>query len=468
MAHRTMHFDERMSEADALMWDIESDPCLRSTITSVWLLDRAPDWERFDRKLERCAREIPRLRQRVVADPLGLAPPRWEIAPDFDVRFHVRRLAAPGDGSVRALLDLAQPIGMQAFDRDRPLWELYCVEGLEGGRVGMIMKLHHAVSDGVGLVRMTEGLVETKREAGRRERAPLPDAPEATKQSTAERLLDALAHRARTRLDQLAALPAALGDGLGRVTRDPAGTVRAVAETVSSIGRMLTPVTEPMSPVMRGRSLSVRYDSITVPLPDLKRAANAAGGTVNDAFVAVVTGGLRRYHEHMGAPVSELRMNMPINVREGENARDAGNQFAPVRFAVPIALEDPAERIEEIHQRVATQRAEPALPLIAPISAAIGALPGNGAALVAGSMMKAIDFTTSNVPGPQFPVFVSGARIERMFGFGPLAGAAANVTCFSYDGALDIGINVDPAAVTDPALFVECLRKGLDEVLSIG
>ena len=219
---------------------------------------------------------------------------------------------------------------------------------------------------------------------------------------------------------------------------------------------------------MRGRSLSVQYDSVTVPLAELKRAAKAAGGTVNDAFVTAVTGGLRRYHEHLGQPVEELRMNMPINVREDtEKGRSAGNQFAPVRFAVPVDIEDPVERMETIHERVALQRAEPALPLLDTISAAIGSLPGDGAARLAGSMMKAIDFTTSNVPGPQFPVYVSGARIERMFGFGPLAGAAANVTCFSYDGTIDIGVNVDPAAVTDPALFVECLRKGVDEVLSV-
>ena len=224
MAQRPMHFDDRMSEADALMWAIESDPFLRSTINSVWVLDRAPDWERFDRKLERCAREIPRLRQRVVSDPLGLAAPRWEIDPDFDVKFHVRRIAAPGDGSERALLDLAQPIGMQAFDRDRPLWELYCVEGLEGGRVGMIMKLHHAVSDGVGLVRMTEGLVERKREADRRESAPLPEAPKATPISDTDRLWNALTDRARARVEQLGSLPGLVGAGLGKLANDPAGT----------------------------------------------------------------------------------------------------------------------------------------------------------------------------------------------------------------------------------------------------
>jgi diacylglycerol O-acyltransferase len=154
-------------------------------------------------------------------------------------------------------------------------------------------------------------------------------------------------------------------------------------------------------------------------------------------------------------------------MRSGDKALDAGNQFVPVRFAIPISIPDPATRIQKIHELVADQRAEPALPLLDEISAVISSLPGTGAAMFSGAMMKAIDFTTSNVPGPRFPVYVSGAKVEHMFGFGPMAGAAANITCFSYDGELGIGINVDPAAVTDPKLFTECMRKGLDEVLAV-
>ena len=466
MASET-RYTERMSESDAIMWKIESDPALRSTIVGIWVMQGAPNRDRFTRKLERCVREIPRLRQRPVTDPLGLAPPAWEDDPNFDLSFHVRRVAAPGDGSVRALLDLAQPIGMQAFDRDRPLWELDIVEGLEGGRTGVIMKLHHSVSDGVGLVRMTEGLIERSAEPDPAERSPLPELPMAIAPTEWERTRSAASHRARNRWSQATRAARALNGGLRALAKNPGQAIRQVTESASSVGRLLKPVSEPLSPVMRERSLSVRYEMLSVPFKELKRAAKAAGGTLNDAFVAGVTGGLRRYHEHLGAPVEELRMNMPINMRSGDKALDSGNQFAPVRFAVPISIENPAERMQHIHGLVAEQRAEPALPLIDPISAAIGSLPGSGAARLSGSMMKAIDFTTSNVPGPRFPVYVSGAKVEQMFGFGPLAGAAANVTCFSYDGAVDIGINCDPAAVEDPALLTECLVKGVDEVLSV-
>jgi hypothetical protein len=148
-------YENRMSDSDALMWNIERDPVLRSTITGLWLLDQAPDPVRLAERVERATRLIPRLRQRVAANPFSIAPPRWELDPDFDIAFHVRRVELPGSGSERELLDFLQPIAMQGFDRDRPLWELYVVEGLEGGRAGLVMKLHHAISDGVGLVQMT-------------------------------------------------------------------------------------------------------------------------------------------------------------------------------------------------------------------------------------------------------------------------------------------------------------------------
>lgn len=462
---RTLHYGERMSDSDALMWQIERDPALRSTILCVWLLDRMPDPSRLGEVTERATRAIPRLRQRAVVDPLGLANPAWEIDPRFDLRFHFRRLRAPGDGTLRDLLDLAEPIAMQAFDRDRPLWELYLVDGLEAGRAGVILKLHHSVSDGVGLVRMTEHLVERGRDdhPSLDDFPPLPAPPA---RSDRDRAVEALRHQLRRGIEDRRALAAATARGLGRLARDPAGTLRSAGGMLGSLGRLLQPISEPLSPVMNGRSLGVQLHAFAVPLDHLKRAAKTAEGTVNDAFVAGVTGGLRLYHEHHGHPVDELRMTMPINLREGDKGRRAGNQFAPARFPVPIAIADPAERMRAIRARVLAQRREPALPAIEAVSGAFNRLPPALYTPYFGSMLKAVDFTTSNVPGPRFPVFMSGARIERMYPFGPTQGAA-NITAFSYDGQFQVGLNADPAAIPDAPLLDECLRKGLDEVLSL-
>ena len=161
-------------------------------------------------------------------------------------------------------------------------------------------------------------------------------------------------------------------------------------------------------------------------------------------------------------------MTMPINLRQGEEGRRAGNQFVPARFPVPVGVADPAARIRAIRDRVRRERAEPALPLTETVSGLISRLPRAVSVSLLGSMLKAIDFVTSNVPGPPFPVFASGTRVERMFGFGPLSGAAVNVTLFSYDGSVNVAINSDPAAVPDGTFLAECIAKGADEVLSVG
>jgi WS/DGAT/MGAT family acyltransferase len=221
-----------------------------------------------------------------------------------------------------------------------------------------------------------------------------------------------------------------------------------------------------MAPIMRERGMALRLSGFCVPLTDLKRAGDALGGTLNDAFVTAVAGGLRLYHEKRGAPVDELRMTMPINLREGEKAKKAGNQFAPARFLVPVGIADARERLHEIQARVREQRGERALPWIDDIMGAINSLPRAASLALIGSMLKAIDFVTSNVPGPRFAVYLAGAKIERMFPFGPPAGAAVNVTLYSYDGACQIGVNCDRAAVPDAELLSECLERGFDELLA--
>ena len=157
-------YQSRMNASDALLWANEQDPMLRSTITSLMLLDSAPNLDRLRGAMERSLDRIPRLRQHVVVDPLAAAPPRWESDPHFDLSYHYRRIRSAGKGTLRDLLDMAAVIAMQAFDKDRPLWEFYIVDDLEDGRGALIMKLHHSVSDGVGLVRMTSSLVERSRE----------------------------------------------------------------------------------------------------------------------------------------------------------------------------------------------------------------------------------------------------------------------------------------------------------------
>jgi diacylglycerol O-acyltransferase len=466
---RGIAFDAWMSDNDALMWRIERDPLLRSTILCAWTLDRAPDRVRLRATLERTERLVPRLRQRVVSDPLGVSPPRWESDPNFDVDYHVRTVRVPGAGTMRELLDMAAPIAMQSFDKDRPLWELHCVEGLEGGRAAVLMKLHHAMSDGVGLVRMTEGLVERSRDA----------APRSSEESLPRQrnddahhgelfhLGEAVLHRASTAIKRGRRAAAAVTRGLTSFAGHPLTAAGEAVETVESVARLLRPVSKPLSPLWRNRSMGLHLDVLEVPLDDMLDTAHAVGCTLNDVFVAAVAAGLARHHADAERPTKRLRMNMPINLRSGEKGMHAGNQFVPARFAIPLDIDDPRERMLAIHELVAKQRDEPALGWMDEITAAINVLGEAGATRVTGTMMKALDLVTSNVPGPSFPVYLSGARIERMFPFGPPAGAAVNLTLFSYNGIAHIGINADRAAIGDCARLRYHLEEGFAETLSV-
>ncbi|QYG93833.1 DUF1298 domain-containing protein [Iamia sp. SCSIO 61187] len=464
-----LRYEDRMSDSDALMWTIEKDAMLRSTITAVAVLDRAPDHDRLRHLLERGTRLVPRLRQRVRAHPLSIAPPRWEIDPHFDLDYHLRFARAAGTGDLRSVLDMAQPIAMAGFDRARPLWEATLIEGMEDDRAALVMKVHHAITDGVGSIKLALIMFELERDGTAED---MPAAPAAKVMSEVSRWVDAIAHEQRRALGIArrsgATVAGSAVTAATSVVGDPAGTAARVRETVESVAHLVAPATAPLSPVMTGRSLSVRFDSIEVPLAAVKAAAKSAGATLNDAFVAATAGGFALYHQEMGAPADALRMTMPINVRTAGTEDVAGNQFVPARFPIPLDVEDPVERMRVLHELVLRQRGEPSLGFVEPMAGLLRRLPTTLTTGLFGSMLKGVDLVTSNVPGAPLPIYTAGGRVEAMYALGPLTGAAANLTLLSYLDDLHIGVNVDPAAVTEPDRLVRALRTAWDDLLAAG
>ncbi len=459
-----MEFHDRMSDSDALMWSIEKDPALRSTITVILVFERSIERERLIRTFERLTRVVPRLRQRVRSNPLSIAPPRWEIDPHFDLGFHLWWVQAPGKGTDRDMLAVAEPIAMGGFDRARPLWRAVVVDGMTDGRSAIVMKLHHAITDGVGGIRLQLELLDLEPDAPERS---MPPRPEVHVLSQPERVKDAFHHEGRRQLGILKrAAPSVLAGVTHAVTR-PGDAVGATGELAASLGRVLRPVTHPMSPLMTGRSLSYHFDLLTVPLDQTKKAAKRVKGTLNDAFVGGVARGLHHYHLRHGIDCDILRMAIPINIRTAEDENVAGNAFVPARIELPIDDADPADSMRRVHELVAGARSERANDLVEPLSNVLNRLPTSATTALFGSMVKSVDFTTSNVPGAPFPVYLAGARMLSQYPFGPLAGAALNITLLSYQNDLNIGINSDPAAVPDAAVLLDSLRQGFDEIASL-
>jgi WS/DGAT/MGAT family acyltransferase len=457
-----LRFTDRMTDSDSLMWTIEKDPLLRSTITAVLFLDTAPDDKRLRHLLERGTRLVPRMRQRVRGNPYSIAPPRWEVDPHFDLDYHLRWVGATGDRDTRSVLDMAEPMAMQGFDRARPLWEALVVTGLADGGAALIMKIHHAITDGVGAVQIALVLFELERQT---ELAAMPDAPQAAVMGQIDRFLDAARHEQRRGLGIAKRLPSVAAAAAGAALADPVGSAKRLTDTATSVAKLAAPANEPLSPVMKSRSLSVHFDTITLSLPEAKTAAKAAGGRLNDAFLAASAAGLRRYHDELGHPVDAVRISMPINIRDADDPDATGNHFAPARFPLPISIHDPIEAMSTMRALVAAERAEPALALVDPLAVVLNRLPTSMTTSLFGAALRGVDVVASNVPGAPVELFTAGSRIQSMFALGPMAGAAVNLTLLSYLDQVHIGINLDPAAVTEPERFVACYQAGWDEIL---
>jgi diacylglycerol O-acyltransferase / wax synthase len=472
-----LRYDEWMSENDSVLWHIERDPILRSTITSVWLLDRTPDRARMDAVIARIVETVPRLHQRVVDEQPGVAPPRWVDDPHVDLDYHYTWVRLPGpDVTVRAVLDHAQRFAGRSFDKDRPLWELSVVEGLPDGRAAFIMKIHHAIADGLGMVQLLQHMVDLQAEPeDGDDTAEATTHPPDAEGLAAHRVVSplwaipgarALSHRIATEARTGVRLSRASMRTAGDLLRAPITTIGQLTRTTGSIARVVKPTTTPLSPVMTERSLNSHFEPVAIPFRAFKDAARTVNGTLNDVFVATTLDALRRYHEQQGAECEQIRMNMPVSVRGGDAANQFDNQFVPARVVLPLSGGAVADRIAEVKALLRSVRAEPALPHVNDISGVISRLGPAAAVSVLGAMLKGVDITTSNVPGPPFPVFMAGAQVEEFYAFGPCAGAAINITLFSYDGSVFLGINSDRAAV-DHELFTQCMHDAIAETLSL-
>lgn len=449
--------DSYMRASDAFTWYMERDPALRSTVVVIDWLDRAPDWEVLVDRVDRISRLMPSLRQHIVESPLRLTVPRWADDPDFDLHWHLSRVAAPAPGTRDAVLQLARRAAMGAFDRARPLWEVTVVEGMEGGEAALILKLHHSLSDGVGAMRMLAIVADLQREpADLGELPPVPPLQPPDLRTLITGTIGSMA--GRTVRVAGAAIPAWFG-----CARDPVGSARSAAGMARSVYRTAAPNRGTLSPLMRNRATTRQLAMIEVSLDALKRPAKTVGGTLNDAYLAAVAGGLHRYHERHGAAVDSLRALMPINLRAGRDAA-WGNRITLQRLTVPVGETDPAARMRALHRVAGTARAEPSLAVTEAIAGALNMLPVG----YVGGILKHVDFVASNVPGAPVPVYIAGSKITGMFAFGPTIGASVNTTLMSYDGTCDIGINIDTAAVPDPDVLLGCLEESLAEITALG
>lgn len=449
--------DPVMSDLETMMWRAEADPRLRSTGIFVDRLDHAPEWGRVLAAHEWATELVPRLRQRVREDSSPLGAPTWELDPGFDLAYHLRHVQVPEPAGFNEVLAIAQAIAMTPLDRARPLWEATLVEGLADGTAAYLLKLHHCLTDGQAGVQLFDLLHSETPE-------PTPDkpAPSAEPELPAGSLSRSVSLIGST-VAGTALATGRLGVGL---LRRPAPTISSSVGFLRSLARVTGPPPAAPSPLMRRRGLSRRFGVIEVPLASLRGAGKAAGGSLNDAYLASLAGGLRRYHEAHGLSPQILPLAFPVSLRRDDDPL-GGNRFAGARIAGPIGIEDPAARILAIRELVLSARDEPALDFMGILAPVLARIPSGALTRLTEGVTRTVDLQASNIAGLARPAYLAGARITHMYPFGPVPGSAVMVTLISHNGQCCVGVNIDSAAIPDTALFLESLRAGFDEVCAL-
>jgi len=470
-----------LSDTEALLWSLGRDPNLASTMGLVAMIDGKPDVERLRNTVAKTVIGVERFQQRIVGPtaPLagGFGRPEWVFDDQFELDHHFRvvRLGTAKTTTDAELRRAAAQFINDPFDLARPLWQFQLVVGLAKGRAALLGKVHHSISDGVGLLRLAANLLEF--EAG----APAPEAPDLTALvPPIDAQLEPDDEEPRSGPERL------LGwlQSAAQVLPDPKRLVEAGAEAVSSaktIGEQL-PKAE-ASALWATRSRNRRLEFQAIPLASLRHRAEALGVTINDLFVAACAQAAVHYHRELGAELPRLTATVVVNTQTvadepaseqdqaGHDGSSAGgdrlesNTFLPVAIELPGQDATAADRLEIVRSEVWNRRNElrEKAESLQVISAIGGLVPSSIAAALAVQQAAKVDFATSNIPGPPMPAWLAGRAVERIYPVGPVAGTAFNVTLMTYDQEALFGIHLDPAAVTESNLLKLSLGRGFGD-----
>ena len=457
---------EELSPADRSSLAAERGP-INMAVGGLLVFDAEPSLTRA-MVAERIAGRIhlvPRLRQRLEEPPLGLANPVWVDDPDFDLDWHVRQASLPEPGGEAELGRLVGREFSHRLDRSRPLWEATLIEGLEGGRKGLIMKVHHAIVDGMAAIGMAALVLDPSE-------VPLEiPAPEADWEP---RTYDLRRHVTRLASSPLARAPKLMVDGMLRALdpdpRRAASDMRRATEVALELARARPQA--PMTPLNRPISPNRRYAIAHTELAALKQAGLRGQGTVNDAVLAVVAGMLGRYLAAAGPeafppggrqPVALV----PVSVRETSEAGELGNRISTVFVDLPVQERDLLARIRAIAAQTRELKESAAVRAGALMVGASGWAPPLVSGLLARAMgqVRAFNLVVSNIPGPQQPFYLSGVRMREVYPVVPLnpTNQCLTVGIVSYDGRVCFGLlgdrDLDPPLSTAAAGLLAALGE---------
>ena len=460
---------ERLSGMDASFLYFETPSMhMHVAMTAIFDPSTMPGGYEFDKIkdfIESRLHLVPPFRRRIIQVPFRLNHPIWVEDPDFDLDYHIRRIGAPTPGGHRELAEVAAQIASTPLDRSRPLWELYVVEGLADGNIGVVTKMHHCAVDGVSGAELMVNLFDLE-PGGRVLDPPEPREPEPIP-SDLEMIGHALASRARR---QPSILPL-----LGSTARTVSTLVSRRREPDAVVGAV--PLTAPPTPWNRSITPHRRMSFTRVKLDDVKRIKNHVGCTVNDVVLGLMGGALRRYLEaHDALPETPLIAVCPVSVRTEEQTGELNNKVSAMFTSLATDVDDPIERLRVIHEvtkgakedhnvigaNLLQDWAEHAAPTTFALAARL-----YSSMNLSDRHRPIHNVVISNVPGPPFPLYYAGAQLQYTLPMGPvMEGAGLNITVLSYMDNVDIGFMACRELVPDVWDLVDYVGEAMDELLA--
>jgi WS/DGAT/MGAT family acyltransferase len=452
---------DRLSGLDTSFLHLERGPAHMHVASTTIFEGPIPEYRELVEHIDSRLHLVPRFRQKLRFVPLGQGRPRWVDDPHLNLDYHIRHTALPAPGSEEQLRILAARLFSQRLDRSKPLWEMWLVDKLEGDRFAIVTKTHHCLVDGVSGVDITNVLFDA---------APDPPSPPVAAEPWAPRPEPSDAQILGEALVERATSPAEIVRGARAVVRGPRRAARAAVDALEAAGTLARAgLAAPASPFNVEIGPYRRFATVRASLAELKQIKNAAGGTVNDVVLAVVAGALGRYLREHGYTTHdlELRAMVPISVRSDEQHGALGNQVSSYMAPLPVWCDDPIERLHEVSATMgdlkSSKQAVGATLMTELADFAPPTIAGQAARLQ--SRQRFFNLVVTNVPGPQFPLYLMGRKLEAIYPMVPLARRQA--VCFgimSYDGNVDFGLIGDYDAIPDLDALAGDLEASLAEL----
>jgi diacylglycerol O-acyltransferase len=453
------HLD-RLSATDASFLSQESDSAHMHIGAVLVFEGPPPSYDEFVEHIEARLHLVPRFRQKLAFPPLQSGKPVWVDDPRLNLEYHVRHSSLPAPGDEDQLSLLTGRLFSQQLDRSKPLWEMYLVQGLEGNRFALISKTHHALVDGISGVDLATVLFDAN---------PVPAGlipPVRPWEPQPEPSDLALLTRG---IESVAKMPLRLGRRLLHTAQHPRQTVEQVKTAAEGIGEIAWELLNPAPDVPLNPPIGPhrRYLWVHSHLDDFKVVKDAFGGTVNDVVLAVTAGALRSWLHDRGVRTAglALRALVPVSMRSEEDRGMLGNRLAVFRAPLPVYAHDPVERLRIVREEMAkvkqSKQVMGAETLVALNDFAPPTMLAQASRL--NFSTRLFNMIVTNVPGPQFPLYVLGRELETVVpvAFLPDKHALA-VAIFSYNGKMSFGLLGDFDAIDDLAV----LREGLDRALA--